>query len=395
MPQSLAAYLSLRIIDLSNNMLQGPLPSFASKSFIQLLLCNNNLTGTIPDSLAHIHILKILDVNNNNLNRNMPKFRTSVKVETDGNPNLCKNSDSGGESSSPTSGAPSPPDKLSIVGIIIAMVVLVACSVGLLLHHLKRKNKKKFELSIESANAYRDEPQSLHMSIKALKTTTNNFSEDFILDKGGFGIIYKGNLSGTLIAVKKSIYDLMSQNGQQEFKTEIDVLRKDGVICSRDRIIAINLAQSGISGSLSPVHGNLTSLTSLQLEFNNICDPLPRLSKLSLLQKIYLQANAFDDIPSGFFIGLSSLQEISLDDLPLTPWSLSQDITSATGLVYFSAINAYLTGLIPDFLGSLSSLDILHLSYNKLTSPLPSSFAGSILMKLFLDHQQSRDKISG
>ncbi|XP_042414996.1 receptor-like kinase TMK2 [Zingiber officinale] len=169
----------------------------------------------------------------------------------------------------------------------------------------------------------------------------------------------------------------------------------DGVICSRDRIIAINLAQSGISGSLSPVHGNLTSLTSLQLEFNNICDPLPRLSKLSLLQKIYLQANAFDDIPSGFFIGLSSLQEISLDDLPLTPWSLSQDITSATGLVYFSAINAYLTGLIPDFLGSLSSLDILHLSYNKLTSPLPSSFAGSILMKLFLDHQQSRDKISG
>ncbi|KAG6488830.1 hypothetical protein ZIOFF_050081 [Zingiber officinale] len=152
MSQSLAAFLSLRIVDLSNNMLQGPLPSFASKSLIQL-------------------------------------------VETDGNPNLCKNSGSGGESSSPTSGAPSPPDKLSIVGIIIAIVVLVACSVGLLLHHLKKKNKKKFELSIESVNAYHDEPQSLHMSIQALKMTTNNFSEDFILDKGGFGIIYKGNLS--------------------------------------------------------------------------------------------------------------------------------------------------------------------------------------------------------
>ncbi|KAG6488825.1 hypothetical protein ZIOFF_050076 [Zingiber officinale] len=150
---------------------------------------------------------------------------------------------------------------------------------------------------------------------------------------------------------------------------------QDGVICSRGRVIAINLAQSGISGSLSPVHGNLTSLTSLQLEFNNIYDPLPRLSKLYSLQKIYLQSNAFDSIPSGFFIGLSSLQGISLDDLPLTPWSLSQDITSATGLVYFSAINACLTRLIPDFLGSLLSLDIIHLSYNQLTSPLPSSFA--------------------
>ncbi|KAG6491927.1 hypothetical protein ZIOFF_046868 [Zingiber officinale] len=226
MPQSLAACLCLRIVNLSNNMLQGPLPSFTIKSFIQLLLSNNNLTGTIPDSLAQIHILKILDVTNNNLSRDMPKFHSSVKVETDGNPNLCNNSDSRGEISSPTSGAPSPLDKLSIVGIIIAGVVRIACSVGLLLYHLIKKNKKKFELSIENVNAYRDEPKSLHMSIQALKMTTNNFSEDFILDKGGFGIIYKGNLSGTLITVKKSISDFMGQNGQQEFKKEIDVLKK-------------------------------------------------------------------------------------------------------------------------------------------------------------------------
>ncbi|KAG6488833.1 hypothetical protein ZIOFF_050084 [Zingiber officinale] len=62
-----------------------------------------------------------------------------------------------------------------------------------------------------------------------------------------------------------------------------------------------------LSGSISPALGNLTSLTSLQLKFNNICGPLPRLSKLSLLQQIYLRANAFDSIPSGFFIELSSL----------------------------------------------------------------------------------------
>ncbi|KAG6491921.1 hypothetical protein ZIOFF_046862 [Zingiber officinale] len=199
-------------------MLQGPLPSFSSKSLIQLLLSNNNLTGTIPDSLAQIRILKILDVPNNNLSGNVPKFRSSIKVEIDGNPNLHKISGSGGESSSLTSGAPSPPDKLSIVGIIIAVVVivvavLIACSVGLLLHHLKKKNKKKFELSIESVNAYLDEPQSLHMSIQALKTTTNNFSEDFILGKGGFGIVYKGDLNVILIAVKRSISGLMGQNG--------------------------------------------------------------------------------------------------------------------------------------------------------------------------------------
>ncbi|KAG6488834.1 hypothetical protein ZIOFF_050085 [Zingiber officinale] len=94
-----------------------------------------------------------------------------------------------------------------IVVVVIAMVVLVACSVGLLLHHLKKKSNKKFELSIESINAYLNEPQSLHMSIQALKTTTNNFSVDFILGKGGFGIVYKGDLSVTLIAVKRSIFE--------------------------------------------------------------------------------------------------------------------------------------------------------------------------------------------
>ncbi|KAG6488831.1 hypothetical protein ZIOFF_050082 [Zingiber officinale] len=194
----------------------------------------------------------------------------------------------------------------------------------------------------------------------------------------------------TMYELTRSLYGVPSN-----WKPQLDPCIWDDVICSRGRVIAINLAQSGIAGCLSLAHGNLTSLTSLQLEFNNICGHLPRLSKLSSLQKIYLQANAFDSIPSGFFIGLSSLQEISLDDLPLTPWSLSQDITSATGLVYFSAINAYVTGLIPDFLGSLSSLHILHLSYNQLTSPLPSTFVGSVLTNLFLDHQQSRDKISG
>ncbi|XP_042409844.1 receptor protein kinase TMK1-like [Zingiber officinale] len=251
---------------------EGPLPSFASKSLIQLLLSNNNLIGTIPDSLAQIHILKIYDVTNNILSGNMPKFHSSIKIETDGNPNLCKNSDSGGESSSPTSGAPSPPDKLSIVGIIIAMVVLVACPVGLLLHHPK-KNLKKFELSIESVNPYRDEPQSLHMSIQALKTTTNNFSEDFILGKGYFGIIYKGNLSGTLIVVKKSISDLMGQNDQQELKIEIDVLRK---MTEDDLYASNNIHQKRRQGC--PDRSG-TALNSRSSVFSwNIDDPVSEIS---------------------------------------------------------------------------------------------------------------------
>ncbi|KAG6488988.1 receptor-like kinase TMK4 [Zingiber officinale] len=259
---------SIIVLNFGNQHFGGYIsPAFGNfTSLRQLLLSNNNLTGTIPDNLAQIPTLQQLDVTNNDLSGNVPKFLSSVMLKTDGNPNLGKDPGSGGGSSSPTSGTPSSPssvDKPStgsnnatmIVGIIIAVVVLVACSVVLLVHHRKKKNKKKFGLvptrtppnepividmnanggglsmlytqsSTESANAYLGEHQSLQMSIQALKKATNNFSEDSILGKGGFGIVYKGDLGGTLIAVKRSISDLMGQKGQQEFKAEIDVLRK-------------------------------------------------------------------------------------------------------------------------------------------------------------------------
>ncbi|XP_074578582.1 receptor protein kinase WSS1-like [Curcuma longa] len=258
---------SISVLNFGNQHFGGYISSVFGNftSLRQLLLSNNNLTGTIPDSLTQIPTLQQLDVTNNDLSGDVPKFLSSVMLKTDGNPNLGKDSSSGGSSSSPTSGTPSSPSSdnkpstgsnsvAMIVGIIIAVMVLVACSIILLLHH-RKKNKKKFGLvptrtppnepividmntnggglsmlntqsSTESATAYLGEPQSMHMSIQALKKATNTFSEDYILGKGGFGIVYKGDLGGTLVAVKRSISDLMGQKGQQEFKAEIDVLRK-------------------------------------------------------------------------------------------------------------------------------------------------------------------------
>ncbi|KAG6491932.1 hypothetical protein ZIOFF_046873 [Zingiber officinale] len=138
---------------LQSNSFTGPIPDLSNLKVHESFNAHgNSFTGIMPQSLAAYLSLRIVDLSNMLKLMEIPIFV----------------SDSGGENSSPTSGAPSPPDKLSIVGIIIAVVVLVACSVKLLLHHLKKKNKKKFELGIESVKAYRDEPQSLHMSIQAL-----------------------------------------------------------------------------------------------------------------------------------------------------------------------------------------------------------------------------------
>ncbi|KAJ0494718.1 putative protein kinase RLK-Pelle-LRR-IX family [Helianthus annuus] len=71
------------------------------------------------------------------------------------------------------------------------------------------------------------EAGNMVISIQVLRNVTNNFSQDNILGKGGFGTVYKGELhDGTKIAVKRMESGVMSEKGLDEFKSEIAVLTK-------------------------------------------------------------------------------------------------------------------------------------------------------------------------
>ncbi|XAR48821.1 Non-specific serine/threonine protein kinase [Bertholletia excelsa] len=65
------------------------------------------------------------------------------------------------------------------------------------------------------------------ISIQVLRQVTNNFSEDNVLGRGGFGVVYKGELhDGTKIAVKRMESGAMGTKGMNEFQAEIAVLTK-------------------------------------------------------------------------------------------------------------------------------------------------------------------------
>ncbi|KAF8040094.1 hypothetical protein BT93_B2347 [Corymbia citriodora subsp. variegata] len=260
------------VINFQNMGLSGTIaPEFSQLQSLQkLLLSKNNLTGTIPSDLVKLLNLTVLDVSNNNLSGKVPAFQSNVNVITSGNPNIGK--DIVPTPSSPTTPlGPGGSEKKNnssvarivaplVVGVsVIALLGLVYCyrkrpkSSGkvqspnnvLVIHpqHSGDQNGVKITVAGSSANGGSTENYSqgsggtgdIHVveagnmviSIQVLRNVTNNFSQDNILGRGGFGTVYKGELhDGTKIAVKRMESGVVSEKGLNEFMSEIAVLTK-------------------------------------------------------------------------------------------------------------------------------------------------------------------------
>ena len=250
-------------------------------SITKLILLDNFITGTIPTELTKLTNLVELDVSNNRLFVNVPSFRNGVKVSIDGNPDIGKDKSSapspsppgsptvpgggGGGGDSPASG-----EKKSKTGIIVGAVIgvvggllLVGVAVFCLLSTKKKRSGKvqspntvvihprhsgdqdavKVTVARGGVNGGTHDvlsprsngPSDIHVvkagnmviSIQVLKNVTDNFSEKNILGRGGFGIVYKGELhDGTKIVVKRMQTGPVGEKGLNEFMSEIAVLTK-------------------------------------------------------------------------------------------------------------------------------------------------------------------------
>ncbi|KAG9140303.1 hypothetical protein Leryth_023933 [Lithospermum erythrorhizon] len=272
------------VVNFQNMGLVGTIsPNFSQLTALErLLLANNELTGVVPNELTTLPNLKSLDVSNNNIYGKIPAFPSSVTVRTDGNENIGKDGPppgtptlpSGGSSGVGEGSAQNGGKKSStgaIVGSVIGGVSAAVVFGGLLVFCLRRTKRKRssrvlgqtttmvihpqhssseqdaVKITIAGPNSNvngqssethslgtsgsRDlqvvEAGNLVISIQVLRNVTNNFSEDNILGKGGFGTVYKGELhDGTKIAVKRMESGVMSEKGLDEFTSEIAVLTK-------------------------------------------------------------------------------------------------------------------------------------------------------------------------
>lgn len=155
------------------------------------------------------------------------------------------------------------------------------------------------------------------------------------------------------------------------------------VICKGNRVTQLQLKNAGLEGSLPSNFNQLSSLEQIALQGNSLSGPLPSFSGLTSLTTAYLGDQQFSSMPLDFFKGLSSLLIFTLQNNPLNPWSLPADISVAVGLTTLVLTQTSLTGPIPDFLGTLTSLQELRLSYNKFTGGIPASFSGLTQLSRF------------
>ncbi|XP_059278550.1 receptor-like kinase TMK3 [Lycium ferocissimum] len=169
------------------------------------------------------------------------------------------------------------------------------------------------------------------------------------------------------------------------------------IVCTGNRIQQIQVMGLGLKGPLPQNLNKLSKLTNLGLQKNKFSGKLPSLSGLSELSYAYLDFNQFDTIPSDFFDGLVNLRVLALDGNPLNAtsgWLLPKGLQDSAQLTNLTLMNCNLAGPLPEFLGVMSSLEVLLLSTNRISGPIPSTFKDAEFKMLWLN-DQSGDGMSG
>ena len=148
----------------------------------------------------------------------------------------------------------------------------------------------------------------------------------------------------------------------ENWLTDAPINEWSGVLISDygGRVIALQLANNNLTGSLPPELGSLSQLFFLGLPSNEITGPIPpELGNLSNLWHFTLPFNNLTGPIPPEFGGLASLKTLELAGNDLT-------------------------GPIPPTLGRLTNVTYLDVAYNDLTGPVPPELAGMTSLESML-----------
>ncbi|KAG2653694.1 LRR receptor kinase SERL2-like [Panicum virgatum] len=239
-PAEIGKLTKLKTLDLSSNHFSGEIPSSVGhlESLQYLRLNNNTLSGAFPSSSANLSHLIFLDLSYNNLSGPIPGSLTRT-FNIVGNPLICAattEQDCYGSLPMPMSynlnntqvtlmPAKAKNHKVAIaLGATIGCISLIFLTVGLLFWWRHRRNRRTL-FNVDDQHIENVKLGNMkRFQFRELQAATENFSSKNILGKGGFGIVYRGQLpDGTLVAVKR-LKDGNAAGGEAQFQTEVEMI---------------------------------------------------------------------------------------------------------------------------------------------------------------------------
>ncbi|CAI5961782.1 unnamed protein product [Closterium sp. NIES-65] len=243
---NISGVLFLERLDVSYNLLEGPLPPQLglAPSLKSLNLEGNQLNGTLDDMLCYLDKLECLHLANNNFSGNLPWcFKRFPCPDFAGNPYLnttgCLNvKDKSCPNIYTPDATPPPPGATglgvgAVIGIVFGALALFALCVALFFYvRFKQEEKRKREEAERLAQDIETQISTRHFgtlrrfSVDELSKATNGFDDDNMLGEGGFSKVYKGKLEdGKFVAVKR-IKEEKKSGGELMFLSEVELISR-------------------------------------------------------------------------------------------------------------------------------------------------------------------------
>ncbi|CAN1328012.1 Leucine-rich repeat receptor-like serine/threonine-protein kinase BAM3 [Linum perenne] len=162
-----------------------------------------------------------------------------------------------------------------------------------------------------------------------------------------------------------------------------------GIQCddSNRSVISVDISNSNISGTLSPVFAQLQTLTNLSLAGNSFSGEFPVLHKLPVLKLLNISGNLFSGELNWNFSQMESLSVLDVYDNSFNG-SLPEGVTLLPNLTHLDFGGNYFTGEIPKSYGGMNrNLVYLSLKGNDLRGAIPAEIGNlTNLQQLYLGY---------
>ncbi|MEO1259009.1 MAG: GEVED domain-containing protein [Bacteroidota bacterium] len=154
---------------------------------------------------------------------------------------------------------------------------------------------------------------------------------------------------------------------------DCDVCNWNGVNCTtNDRVSSLSMPNNNMTGPLPPAMGDLTELTAVNFNNNNLTAVPAELWNLTSLQFLVMPSNDFNGTIPASVGNLTNLQTLSLGDNNFTG-GIPVEIGGLSSLTFLSLFSNQLTGAIPAEIWDLTNLTFLNFNNNDLSGTISPS----------------------